>query len=74
MQDDGGRKFQAHWWEILVPLFVLLVGITALSRTPLDHAGYALLGVLICALAAWFSIVLARRCGLFNIFDRLKGL
>lgn len=73
MQENSRPRFQARWWEILVPVFVLVVGVTALSK-PLDHAIYALLGVLICALAAWFSIVLARRCGLFNIFDRLKGL
>ncbi len=70
MQGDR-RRFQARWWEILIPVFVLLVGVTALSRSPLDHAGYALLGVLFVALIAWFSIILLRRCGFLQIFERL---
>jgi hypothetical protein len=71
-QHGGPRRFQARWWEILAPLFVLVVGVTALSK-PLDHAVYALLGVVICALAAWFSVILVRRSGLLQIFERLRN-
>ncbi|HWD22868.1 MAG TPA: hypothetical protein VG591_07050 [Burkholderiales bacterium] len=70
---DGGRsRFQARWWEILVPLFVLVVGVTALPK-PLDRAAYALLGVLLCAAAAYLALVLGRRSGVLEFFDRFRN-
>lgn len=71
MPEGDRRKSHARWWEILVPVFVLVVGVTAVSRTPLDHAGYALLGVFFVAVISWFSIILLRRCGFLRIFEHL---
>lgn len=59
-----------RWWEILVPLFVLVVGLNAMP-TPRDNSLYAFLGVLISTLAAWFAVVLLRRCGLFAFLKKL---
>lgn len=70
MRDDG-RKEQSRWWEILIPFFVLVVGLNALT-TPLGNGVYAMLGVLISTLAAWTSIVLVRRCGVMKFMQRLK--
>lgn len=61
-----------RWWEILVPLFVLVVGLNALP-TPLDRGVYAFVGVLLSALGAWFSVVLVRRCKFLEFCKRLRS-
>lgn len=58
-----------RWWEILVPLLVIAAGVSAPPK-PLDHGIYALFGVLICAVAAWFAAVLVRRCGFVDFLER----
>jgi Kef-type K+ transport system membrane component KefB len=69
MMDDR-RKDARRWWEILVPLFVLVVGLSAPPK-PLDHGIYALFGVLICAVAAWLAVVLVRRCRVVEFLKKL---
>ena len=68
MMDDR-RKDARRWWEILVPLLVLVFGLSAPPK-PLDHGIYALFGVLICALAAWLAVVIVRRCRFFEFLER----
>jgi len=60
-----------RWWEILVPIVIAVAGLAALQN-PLGHVIYAAAGVLLCAVAAYVALVLGRRSGLLEFFDRLK--
>jgi hypothetical protein len=61
-----------RWWDILVPIVILVVGLAALEN-PLGHAGYAAAGVLLCAAAAYVALLLGRRSGVLEFFDRFKS-
>ncbi len=61
-----------RWWEFVVPALIVVIGL-AMPSKPLGHSIYALAGVLICAGAAWFALVLARRLVRFIEIRALTG-
>jgi hypothetical protein len=61
-----------RWWDILVPIGIVVVGLAALEN-PLGHAGYAAAGVLLCAAAAYAALLLGRRSGVVEFFDRFRN-
>lgn len=65
-------RFLAHWLELVVPVLIVVVGFAAL-RDPLGRSGFAAAGVLLCAAAAYVALLLARRSGLLEFFDRFKS-
>jgi hypothetical protein len=61
-----------RWWDVLVPIVIMVVGLAALEN-PLGHAGYAAAGVLLCAAVGYVALLLGRRSGVVEFFDRFKG-
>jgi hypothetical protein len=61
-----------RWWDILVPIVVVVVGLAA-PENPRGHSGYAVAGVLLCAAAAYAALLLGRRSGVVEFFDRYRS-
>lgn len=65
-------RFLAHWLELVVPILIVVVGFAAL-QDPLGRSDFAAAGVLLRAAAAYVALLLARRSGLLEFFDRFKS-
>lgn len=56
------QKRPFRWWEALVPLLMLALGLA--PPAPLGHPQFALAGVLLSAAAAWMALAAWRLSGL----------
>lgn len=63
------KSLRSAWWENAIPLGILAAGM--MVQAPLEQRSYAIVGVVICAIAARVALVMVRRTSAELFRERL---